>query len=962
MVDAGVGTVAKKLEESTRLRLSYLWNHKSNLEEVKKEVERVRDVRADLLSSMERADRRGEQIENDVERWLKNVEECINNATMIIEDFEGRAGIRCCKGLCPDLTTRYRLIRKSVKELKAVSGLLKDRNFDRVSYVIHQRDIWSRYSKDYETFESILSIFNDIYNALCNDDTNMIGVYGMGGIGKTALVKQVAWQAKEDKLFDEVVLALVSPTPDIRKIQGDIANQLGLQFHEENESGRARRLRDRLNQEKRFLLIFDDIWEILDLERVGIPLGNDHQGCKIMLTSRIHDVSGKMGSQCNFLVAALKEEEPFSLFKNIVGDSIESFEFQSLAIEFVKACGGLPIAIVNIANSLRGKSLFEWREAFQTLSHPSSRKFTRMLEDVCSTIELSYYHLENEELKSIFLLCGLINYTDEASVMDLLKYGTGLGLFKGIITLEETRDKLNSLVHELKSSCLLLDGHNREWFSMHAIVRYVALSIVYRDQHVSALRIKTIPKDWLNRDTVKSCNAICSHDGDISELTEGLEYPEVEFVYLNLKYSISKIPDNFFSGMTKLSVLSLTKVHLVPLPSSLHLLINLRTLCFNQCVLGDLAGIGDLKKLEILSLVCLDIEHLPREIGQLTKLRLFDLSNCSNLKAISSNVISSLSLLEELYMGNSIVEWAYEGINNERNVSLHELKFLSLLTTLELHIRDAKLLPVGLFPKKLKRYKIYIGDEWDWHDKYEYKRTLKLKLNTNIGLENEIVMQLKEIEELYLDEVQGVKNVLYDLDAGGLPKLKHLSIQNNPYIRCIVDSVEWLPCDAFPLLESLFLRNLINLEKICHGELTATFFSNLRMIKVRNCDKLRDFLSISVFRGLPKLQNFELIKCKNMEEIFTIERESEKIVIGTWVIRQQQSLAWLLPQLSQPLLCTDLSHNTAYTGTGMATQTYKTMKICIVLNTFSRNEYKLVLQYNDYFHLLHCLINYNSLH
>ncbi|KAJ0093350.1 hypothetical protein Patl1_26726 [Pistacia atlantica] len=188
---------------------------------------------------------------------------------------------------------------------------------------------------------------------------------------------------------------------------------------------------------------------------------------------------------------------------------------------------------------------------------------------------------------------------------------------------------------------------------------------------------------------------------------------------------------------------------------------------------------------------------------------------------------------------------------------------------------DARILPVGLFPKKLKRYKIFIGDEWDWYDKYEYKRTLKLKLNTNIGLENEIIMQLKEIEELYLDEVQGVKNVLYDLDAGGFPKLKHLSVQNNPYIWRIVDSVEWLPCDAFPLLESLFLRSLINLEKICHGELTATSFFNVRMIKVRNCDKLRDFLSISVLKGLPKLHTFELIKCKNMEEIFTTESEGD---------------------------------------------------------------------------------------
>ncbi|KAJ0034889.1 hypothetical protein Pint_26095 [Pistacia integerrima] len=293
MVDVSVvGTVAQKLGESARLKLSYLCNYNSNFEELKKEVDRLRDVRANLLSTIERAQSRGEQIERDVERWLKNVEEFIHDATMIIEEFERRAENRCCKGLCPDLTTRYRLNKKAVKELKAVSGLLKDRNFDRVSYGIFQRDIWSRYSKDYETFESRMSIFNDIYNALRNDDINIIGVYGMAGIGKTTLVKQVAWHTKEDKLFDEVVMAWVNPTPDIRRIQGDIADHLGLKFHEENEFGRARRLRDRLNQENRILLIFDDMWASLDLERVGIPLGDDHRGCKVLLTSRIHDISG----------------------------------------------------------------------------------------------------------------------------------------------------------------------------------------------------------------------------------------------------------------------------------------------------------------------------------------------------------------------------------------------------------------------------------------------------------------------------------------------------------------------------------------------------------------------------------------------------------------------------------------------------------------------------------------------
>jgi hypothetical protein len=100
---------------------------------------------------------------------------------------------------------------------------------------------------------------------------------------------------------------------------------------------------------------------------------------------------------------------------------------------------------------------------------------------------------------------------------------------------------------------------------------------------------------------------------------------------------------------------------------------------------------------------------LPREIGLLSRLRLLDLSNCSKLEVIPPNVLSSLVALEELYMGNSFVQWEAEGLNN---ASLAELKHLSHLTTLEIQIPNASNLPKDLSFEKLERYVISIGDEW----------------------------------------------------------------------------------------------------------------------------------------------------------------------------------------------------------------------------------------------------------
>jgi len=52
-----------------------------------------------------------------------------------------------------------------------------------------------------------------------------------------------------------------------------------------------------------------------------------------------------------------------------------------------------------------------------------------------------------------------------------------------------------------------------------------------------------------------------------------------------------QISNTFFQGMEKLKVLDLTKMQL----SSLGLLRNLQTLCLDQCVLGDIAVIGELR-------------------------------------------------------------------------------------------------------------------------------------------------------------------------------------------------------------------------------------------------------------------------------------------------------------------------------------------------------------------------------
>ncbi|KAK9291401.1 hypothetical protein L1049_019348 [Liquidambar formosana] len=401
------------------------------------------------------------------------------------------------------------------------------------------------------------------------------------------------------------------------------------------------------------------------------------------------------------------------------GDLVEALELKPAAIEVAKDCASSPIIVVTVANALKDKSMQVWKDALQQLRSfaTPTNNINGMDPKVYSSLKLSCSTLESEEAKSLFFLCSLLPIDYRISIQDLLKYAKGLGLFQDINTLEETRNRVCRLVHNLKASCLLLDSDIIGSVKIHDAFHDVGKFVTSKGKHISIVRNGFDLEECMKDEKLKSCPAISPLYKDIQELPIDLEYPELNFLFFCNNPSL-KILDSFFKGMKQLRVLNLTNICFSSLLSSLIFLSNLQTLCLNQCMfqdipISDLAKIGELKKLEILSFESSNIEGLPREIGQLTLLRLLDLRNCSKLKAIPYNVLASLLQLEDLNMGNSFVKWEVNG-----NASLAELKRLSLLVTLDIGITDAKILPKDLGFEKLKRYKIFVGDAWDWSGEY----------------------------------------------------------------------------------------------------------------------------------------------------------------------------------------------------------------------------------------------------
>ncbi|KAK9266155.1 hypothetical protein L1049_003422 [Liquidambar formosana] len=837
-----------KLEE--KIGEDLLEKLEDNIEDFMTQIENLKNIQDELQGLVDAAEKNGEVVLPKVQEWLARVNEIIEESGKLFDEE-----------LNENLKLRYQR-RRYAKEKTTVFDQLKQKgsSFDGVS-----------------NFESRKLILLRIMKALKDDRVNVVGIYGMGGVGKTTLAKEVAKQAKDDKLFDEVVMVAVGSNPDFRRVRSEIAEVL--------------RCFERLEKKKIILVILDDNWDKVDLEAI-VPFGAKDKGCKIVLTSRSQEVFNQMGTQKNFSIEILSKQEGWNLFR-------KTSDIKPLAVKIVQACAGLPIAIVTVARALKGKRLgHQRRDAANQL-----RK-SKPCEIVKSSLELNYKHLKSEEAKSFFLLCCLFPENWNIGIQEIMKYGMGGGFFQDVGTVvDEARERAHALAHSLKSSCLLQDGSNEDHVKMHDVIRGVALEIASKGKHVFLVRTGRGWNKFPKMNTCEEYNAMSLMSDDIHKLPNELKCPELQILLFRCPNRSLEFPNNFFLGMKNLRVLDMSGREFCWLPPSLRHLKNLRTLILDCCILGYISVVGELKKLEILSFLGSSIKKFPQEIKMLTHLKLLDLSPSELEGIIPPSVIGALSQLEELYMEGSFNDWQMEGrVYRTSRASLVELKHLSRLNNLEIHISHGNLVSEDFLCENLSRFKISVLTKFEGLDQFLYSKILKLQLSVSLCLKDGVKCMLKKAEYLHLISITGLKSVVYDLDGEGFQNLRPLIVQECRELEYIFNESEGALPGAFPVLEKLNLYNLPKLEEICHGHLPSGFFcevqelrlrdlprltnmwedpaqhiclGNLTAVVVGECHGLKNLFSQSEAKQLSQLIKLEVYCCLTMEEI--VENGNEEV-------------------------------------------------------------------------------------
>ncbi|KAH1083912.1 hypothetical protein J1N35_023673 [Gossypium stocksii] len=284
-----------------------------------------------------------------------------------------------------------------------------------------------------ENVERINGEVQNINERIGESSTLTRGFYADDVLKRTREVEELIQQGKfqEEKTgrFNIVIWTTVSKDMSIAKLQKDTASKIGVRFcGDEYEITRAGMLFEALSRTPRSVIILDDLWQEVSLDKVGIP--QPFTRSKLVLTTRSFDVCRKMSCRA-IKVKPLVEEESWKLFSEKVGRGILNIpEVEPIAKKIVERCAGLPLGVISVASCMKDiNDLSEWRNALKELSN-RKKSLNGLEEDVFQQLRFSYDHLKDPKLQHCFLSCALYPEDWEIEERELVRLWIAERLWK----------------------------------------------------------------------------------------------------------------------------------------------------------------------------------------------------------------------------------------------------------------------------------------------------------------------------------------------------------------------------------------------------------------------------------------------------------------------------------------------------------------------------------------------------
>uniref|UniRef100_A0A1J3HJE6 Putative disease resistance protein n=1 Tax=Noccaea caerulescens TaxID=107243 RepID=A0A1J3HJE6_NOCCA len=653
-----------KVSQGLDKQLGYVHNLEKNLADLETSMADLKAKRNDLLRKATREEDRGRQRLDEFQRWLTKVESLEQKIDDLLDARDVQLQRLCLCGFCSkSLRSSYIYGKKvflSLMDAKEQTENVSEEVTGEVLTTAMEERPLQRTIVGQET------MLDKAWKHLMEDGAGIMGLYGMGGVGKTTLLTQINNKFSEERRgFDFVIWVVVSKELHVEKIQDEIAQNIGLGGEEWKQKEKSQKTNVLYNflKKKRFVLFLDDIWEKVDLTEIGVPFPTTQNKCKVVFTTRSQEVCSRMGVEDPMEVQCLAENEAFDLFKKKVGERTlgSDPEIPGLARKVAKKCCGLPLALSVIGETMSCKrTVGEWRSAIDVLNSYAA-KFVDMEDKILPLLKYSYDSLKGEDVKACLLYCALFPEDYKIDKEQLIGYWIGEDIIDGSEGIERAENKGYEIIGNLVRASLLME--EVEWdgtVRMHDVVREMALWIASelgREKEAfivhAGVGLSEIPKikDW---NTVRRMSLMENKIRDLAGSPECLQLT----TFLMQWGGLENISSEFFKSMPKLLVLDLS---------------------YNDNLTNLPDGVSDLVSLKYLNLSSTGIRHLPKGLQELKKLIHLDLGYTHQLSSIAG--ISNLHNLMILNLRGSGFSWDL-GIVKE----LETLKHLEILTVkFEIH-------------------------------------------------------------------------------------------------------------------------------------------------------------------------------------------------------------------------------------------------------------------------------------